>query len=134
MTLHPNFIGCDVSKDTLDLFDPESGRYRRVANRFEALRDFAASLEPGRDIVVLEATGHHDRLLRHALAERGIGYVRLNPVTARRFAEARGRLAKTDRIDARSLADFGATFRPQSDTPPSPQRERLAALARRGVM
>ena len=131
MTLHPNFIGCDVSKDTLDLFDPESGRYRRVANQLEALQDFAASLEPGRDIVVLEATGHHDRLLRHALAARGIGYVRLNPVTARRFAEARGRLAKTDRIDARSLADFGATFRPQPDTPPSPQRERLAALARR---
>ena len=131
MTLHPNFIGCDVSKDTLDLFDPESGRYRRVANQLEALQDFAASLEPGRDIVVLEATGHHDRLLRHALSARGIGYVRLNPVTARRFAEARGRLAKTDRIDARSLADFGATFRPQPDTPPCPQRERLAALARR---
>ena len=131
MTLHPNFIGCDVSKDTLDLFDPESGRYRRVANQLEALQDFAASLEPGRDIVVLEATGHHDRLLRHALAARGIGYVRLNPVTARRFAEARGRLAKTDRIDARSLADFGATFRPQPDIPPCAQRERLAALARR---
>jgi len=131
MTLHPNFIGCDVSKDTLDLFDPESSRYRRVANQLEALRDFAASLEPGRDIVVLEATGHHDRLLRHALAARGIGYVRLNPVTARRFAEARGRLAKTDRIDTRSLADFGATFRPQPDIPPCAQRERLAALARR---
>src|SRR5690606_41213434 len=103
MTLHPNFIGCDVSKDTLDLFDPESGRYRRVANQLEALQDFAASLQPGRDIVDLEATGHHDRLLRHALAERGIRYVRLHPVAARRHVQRRGPRAKTDRLDARQL-------------------------------
>ena len=52
-------------------------------------------------------------------------------MTARRFAQARGRLAKTDRIDARSLAQYGTAFQPAADAPPSPARERLAALARR---
>ena len=67
MTLHPNFIGCDVSKDTLDLFDPESSRYRRVANRFEALRDFA---EPDAyfTIASLRREG-----FRHPLEDLGFG-------------------------------------------------------------
>jgi transposase len=37
----------------------------------------------------------------------------------------------TDRIDARSLAELGALFQPDADPPPDPERERLAALARR---
>lgn len=131
MTLHRNFVGCDISKRFIDLFDPRSNRRQRLLNERAALEAFAAALDPDRDIVVLEATGSHDRLLRHVLAERDVGHVRLNPMTARRFAQARGRLAKTDRIDARSLAEYGAAFQPAADAPPSPARERLAALARR---
>jgi transposase len=131
MTIHRTYLGCDIAKRFVDLFDPRSGKYQRVANEREALAGFAASLDPGRDIVVLEATGSHDRLLRYQLAARGVGHVRLNPMTARRFAQARGRLAKSDRIDARSLAEYGAAFHPAADAPPCPGRERLAALARR---
>lgn len=131
MTIHQNYLGCDISKHAVDVFDAASGKHARVANEWAALQSFAATLDPARDFVVLEATGHHDRLLRHALAQRGIGYSRLNPMTARRFAQARGRLAKTDRIDARSLADYGATFHPRASAAPCPKRERLAAIARR---
>lgn len=126
-----NFIGCDVAKAALDLYDPSTGKLHRLANRAEAVAGFVAGLEGTRDFVVLEATGHHDRLLRHQLAAAGIGFARLNPVMVRRFAEARGRLAKTDRLDARILSDFGKTFQPEADRPPCPQRERLCALARR---
>jgi transposase len=126
-----NFIGCDVAKAALDLYDPSTGKLHRLANRDEAIAGFVAGLEPTRDFVVLEATGHHDRLLRHRLAAAGIGFARLNPVMVRRFAEARGRLAKTDRLDARILSDFGKTLQPAADRPPCPQRERLCALARR---
>jgi transposase len=131
MTLHPNYLGCDIAKRFVDLFDPRGGKHQRLANEPEALALFAATLDPDRDIVVLEATGSHDRLMRHELAARGIGHVRLNPMTARRFAQARGRLAKSDRIDARSLAEYGAAFHPAADAPPCPGRERLAVLARR---
>jgi transposase len=130
MTLQQNYIGCDISKQFVDLFDP-CGGHRRLANECTAIEGFAGSLRPGHDVVVLEATGRHDRLLRHALAARAVGHVRLNPVKARRFAQARGRLAKTDRIDARSLAAYGVAFQPACDAPPVAGRERLAALARR---
>ncbi|WP_394886544.1 IS110 family transposase [Mesorhizobium sp. AaZ16] len=126
-----NYIGCDICKDMLDVFDPSSRSFRRLANRAGPIEAFAAGLAPGRDFVVFEATGVHDRLLRHALAEAGIASTRRNPVQTRRFAEAGGLLAKTDKLDARMLSDYGRRFTPAPDQPPCRQRERIAALARR---
>jgi transposase len=130
MTIHHSYIGCDIAKAMIDVFDPVSRRLSRVANEAVALAGFAAGLASD-SFVVFEATGHHDKALRHALARAGIACARLNPMMVRRFAQARGRLAKTDRIDARILSEMGAMFRPTADTPPCPGRERLAALARR---
>jgi transposase len=129
--IHQNYIGCDVSKGTLDFFDPQGGRFRQIRNEPKAIDSFVAGLDGERDFVVLEATGVHDRLLRHALAEAGAGFTRRNPMQMRRFAQADGRLAKTDRIDARMLSRFGERYRPQPDAPPSRERERIAALSRR---
>jgi transposase len=126
-----NYVGCDVSKDTLDFFDPQSGRLRQIGNHPKAIGSFVAGLDGGSDFVVMEATGVHDRLLRHALAEAGIGFARRNPMQMRRFAQADGQRAKTDKIDARVLSRFGERYRPQADALPSRERERIAALSRR---
>lgn len=131
MTLHQNHIGCDIAKAMLDLYDPRRRKLWRVANEAGELAAFAATLDPGRDFLVFEATGHHDRLLRQALARRSVAFARLNPKQVRRFAEARGRLAKTDRLDARTLSEFGTLLKPPADRPASAERERLVALARR---
>lgn len=131
MTIHHSFIGCDIGKDMIDVFDPRTGRFCRLCNDEATLSAFARRLDPLRDRVVLEATGHCDRLLRLCLTQAGIGFARVNPKTARRFAEARGRLAKTDRIDARSLCEMGTMFNLVAEPAPCPARERLAALVRR---
>ena len=127
MTIHHDYIGCDISKESLDVHD---GSCRRLANEGEAIEAFVAGLDPT-DFVVFEATGPYDRLLRHALARHGIAFARLNPMRARRFAEACGRLAKTDRLDARMLRELGARLQPPPETTPGIERERLAAFARR---
>lgn len=131
MTIHHNFIGCDIGKEAIDVFDRQTAKFCRIDNNEAALSAFAHRLDPASDLVVFEATGHCDRLLRLCLAQAGIGFARVNPRTARRFAEARGRLAKTDRIDARSLAEMGAMFGLVAEAAPCPARERLTALARR---
>ena len=131
MTIHHTFIGCDIGKQAIDIFDPRTARFCRIDNNEADLSAFAGRLDPAGDLVVLEATGHYDRLLRLCLAQAGISFARVNPKMARRFAEARGRLAKTDRIDARSLAEMGAMFHLAAEAPACPVRERLAALARR---
>lgn len=131
MTIHHNYVGCDISKSMIDLFDPQTGKLFRVANQPAALQAFAAALDRQASFVVFEATGGHDRLLRHALSEAGVAFARINPMMARRFAQARGRLAKTDRLDARMLSELGTMFQPPVAPPPCPHRERLAAFARR---
>ncbi len=56
--------------------------------------------------VVCEATGRFHRQLHQSLHDRGYIVHVVNPLRARRFAEALGHVAKSDRIDARALAAF----------------------------
>lgn len=129
--VHHNHIGCDIGKAVIDIFQPKTERWLRIDNTLAELSAFSAMLDPACDFVVMEATGGYDRLLRHALSAAGIAHARINPVQVRRFAQARGRLAKTDRLDARTLSQFGSMFKPEADQPPSAAHEELVSLARR---
>ena len=70
MTLHLDVIGIDIAKAHLDVHDKAVGTTRRVANSAAMAAELAASLE-GRDcLVVFEATGRYDAVLRRAHAGR----------------------------------------------------------------
>ncbi|EJZ16686.1 IS110 family transposase [Rhizobium sp. Pop5] len=126
--VHPVFIGCDVSKAHLDLFDAQTQKHIRIDNTPVSIAGWLATLE-GRDVtVVLEATGRYDRLLCVALEEAQRPYCRVNPARARDFAKALGLLAKTDAIDARLLAHMGQTLSPPVNVPPDPLHRHLADL------
>ena len=131
MTIPFCYVGCDISKHFLDIFDPVHGSVRRIENTPAAIDAWLSALADRTAFVVFEATGHYDNALRHGLARADIPGARVNPMMARRFAEARGRRAKTDMLDARMLADLGARFQPAPDAPPCAHRERLALLAKR---
>lgn len=131
MTLSYRYIGCDVSKHGLDLFDPAAGRVRRIANTEAAVTHLTDTLAGDRVMVVFEATGVYDHALRTALHGGGVANARLNPTMVRRYAQARGRKAKTDALDAVVLADLGARLTPAPDPAPCPHRARLAVLATR---
>lgn len=131
MTLHVRYVGCDISKDTLDFYDPALGKGRRVRNTPASAAHWAASLDGAPVLVVMEATGVYDRVLRTALQEAGVAYARINPLRARRYAQAAGFLAKTDAVDARMLASMGEALKLASDAPPDPAREALCALQKR---
>ena len=86
-------------------------------------------------LIVLEASGGYERPVMAALEASGTRYVRVNPRHAREFARATGKLAKTDRTDARTPAAMGAARGLKADVPPCPSRTRLAALyARRDAL
>jgi len=129
MTISQDFIGIDVSKSTLDVF--EGARSKRIANAGEPI---AALVERWRskDVFVLfEATGQYDQLLQRALQAGGIGFARVNPARARDFARAAGFLAKTDAVDAKMLAMMAERLRPKADAPVAQEREHLRMLHRR---
>ena len=111
-------VGVDISKDFLDANIHPAGETRRFANDAKGHRGFVTWLE-GRPVqrVVFEATGAYHRDFERALAAAGLPAAKINPRQARRFAEAIGKLAKTDTIDAAMLARFGALLTPQTREP-----------------
>lgn len=128
--MHQTYLGVDVSKDRLDIYHPRLGS-RQCANDPKAIRALVAQVRREGLWVVFEATGGYDRALREALEAAELPFSRLNPRQARDFARASGLLAKTDRVDARMLAEFGRRMQPPR-TPATPEiRKQLQALATR---
>ena len=125
-----NYVGCDISKDRLDFFDEASRCFQRVANQPDAIATHVAGLCAGRDFVVMEATGVHDRLLRHALAKAGIAFSRHNPAHTHHYAKSTTQRAKTDRLDARMLSSYGRRYQPEAEPMPCEKGEHLQSLAR----
>ena len=101
-----NIIGVDVSKDALDAYRRVDGAERRFANSKAGLR--ALLRWSGGAAIAFEPSGRYHLALERALGEAGTGAIKINPLQARRFAEATGARAKTDRADARLLADMAA--------------------------
>lgn len=131
MIISPGFVGIDISKHHLDVFDGAHGTPERHANRPDAIAVLAQRFAKAGAFVLFEATGSYDGLLRQALVQANIAYARVNPERARDFAKAAGFLAKTDAIDARMLAAMAQCLRPPPEGAPRPERERLTALVRR---
>ena len=63
--------------------------------------------------VTYEPTGRWHRAFEEALLKAGLPLVRVNPLHARRFAQAIGQRAKTDAVAARVLAQMGAALNRQ---------------------
>ena len=104
-----DIIGVDISKDHLDVHRMSDGASRRFANDNNGHRAFLKWLGARTgDRIVYEPTGPYHRAFERRLADAGLALVKVNPRQARRFAEATGRLAKTDRLDAAMLARMGA--------------------------
>lgn len=132
MTIHPAFIGIDVSKRHLDIFEAERSLHHRIANTDAAISAWLDSLPAREDRhVVFEATGRYDRRLCEALTLRGLRFSRVNPARPRHFARALGQLAKTDKIDARMLAAMGERLNPAPTAARDAVRDRLAGWLRR---
>ena len=123
--------GVDVSKAWLDAWTREAGG-ERFANSAEGIAALAAWVgAQGGALVVMEASGGIEQPAQLALWQQGCPCALANPKAVRRFAEAMGRLEKTDRIDAEVIAGYAAAKRLQPTPPPSDAQQRLTALATR---
>jgi transposase len=123
------FIGCDVGKHFVIVFDSATGRTASLANESKALEAFAAALDPA-SLVICEATGGYEGALLDALAQAGRAVHRADARKVKAFIRSLGTLAKTDAIDARALARYGQErhdrlplWRPREEA-----RERLHGL------
>lgn len=126
------YVGIDVSKNWLDVHVLPSGEAFRTGNDADglaSLRERLGSLKPAR--VALEATGGLETPGVAELSAAGLPVVVLNPAQVRAFANAMGKRAKTDPIDAAVIAMFAAAMQPELRTLPDAETRILADLVAR---
>ena len=126
-------VGIDVSKAAVVIaVDPSGERWtsEMTPPAIDRLVARLCALAPA--IVVIEATGGYERPVAAACAAAGLPLALVNPRQVRAFAQAVGRTAKTDAVDAGVLAQFGARVQPQPRPLADAATQTLAAwVARR---
>jgi transposase len=126
------FIGIDVSKDHLDVHVFPSEDSFAVARDSEGLATLIERLRPlAVDLAVLEATGGFEQIVAAALVAGRIPLAVVNPRQIRDFARATGKLAKTDALDAKAIANFAAKVQPEPRPVPDEQARALGELVTR---
>jgi transposase len=102
----------------------------QVPNTAAGCKAFAKQLSrSSAKAVVFEATGGYERVLRAALGQAGVEAAMINPRQAKAFAEYKGRLSKTDKVDADTLALLAEEGKPDPTPAPDPHSEDFKALA-----
>lgn len=125
-------VGIDVSKAKLDVAILPCGEELGISNDEGGCRVLAAKLKelnPSR--IVLEATGGHENLVAGILSAEGLPVVVVNPRQIRDFAKATGKLAKTDRIDAKIIARFAEAIKPEPRPLKDDEAQALTAIITR---
>ena len=108
-------VGIDVGKAQLDVHIHERDIHLTVENSAEGIRVLLARLNRYRlTRIVVEATGRYERLLADAALAKDLPVIIVNPLVVRRYAGAVGQLAKTDKIDARIIAEYAAVIQPEA--------------------
>lgn len=123
------FVGIDVGKNKNDVHIhglAEESEYPNDAEGIRELVDSMRQLSP--TLIVAEATGGYERLMVAELSAAGLPIAVVNPTRVRRFADSLGQLAKTDKIDARTIARFASVVRPPVRTLKSKEEEYFADL------
>lgn len=125
----PVYLGADVSKATIDCrllnqafsISNDSSGFTQLLSRFKRLKTSQVH-------VVCEATGGYQNKLVGFLHDKRIAVSAVNPRQVRDFARSRGILAKTDKLDAYVLAEYGAANTPKADEPKPAHLQRLGSL------
>ena len=118
------YCGIDVSKDHLDTCINE--KVNRFDNTIKGIEKLIKKLGPAH--FIMESTGGYERLAAWTLMELGYPVSIVNPQRVRNYAKGVGRLAKTDKIDARTIHDYAVAVTPRESRLPTEEFKHLCAL------
>lgn len=127
-----HFVGIDVSKDKLDVAVLGEKSTMQFASNKKGIAKVVKQMCTWKPkLIVVEATGGYEETLVLALFEAGLPVALVSPQRVRQYAKAKGWLAKTDKLDAHLLAEYGKQMQPRLFVGKSEERRRLAALVGR---
>jgi transposase len=126
------YVGVDVGKTWLDVALWGSEAVWRVSNDDEGVAKImarVAAMEP--QLIAVEATGGYEQLLVQSMLLNSLPVAVVNPTRVRALSKATGKLAKTDVIDARLIAEYAFKVQPEALAPKEAHEIRLNALVTR---
>src|SRR6201995_4089611 len=127
-----SYVGIDVSKDRLDIHVRPGDEAVAVSRDGKGLEQFVErlrNLSPA--LVAVEATGGFEVIVAAAIAGAGLPLAVVNPAQIRHFAQAVGKRAKTDPIDAAIIARFVEAVKPTPRALPDHEAGLLSELVSR---
>ena len=127
-------VGCDIGKNNLDVCF--KGKHKRYRNDEKGIAEFIENCTKSEGIrVVLEPSGGYEKRLLLKLHSEKILLSVVNPYYVRNFAKSYRDLAKTDKIDAKMLSEYGEKMNPRIQTRKEEYRFDLEELTgRRDVL
>ena len=132
VTNQDRYVGIDVSKDHLDVHVHPDGLAFAVRRDAAGLEELIGKLKAfALKAVALEATGGYEAMVVASLSAEGLPVIVVNPMQVRHFANALGKRAKTDPIDAGVIARFVEATKPEIRPLPDAQTLALADLMAR---
>jgi transposase len=130
--LKNEYIGIDISKATLHVAIGSTGAVWEVRNDSQGVEELTQKLlamKPA--LIVMEPSGGYELPLAGVFSVAKLPLAVVNARQIRDFAKAAGKLAKTDKIDARVIALFGERMRPEPRALADAETTKLDALIRR---
>lgn len=122
-------VGVDVGKSRLDIVLHPLDLHFSIPNDEEHIQKIVKVLKTHQvERIVTEATGRYEHAFVFACDKADLPVVVVNPISVRRYAQAIGVLAKTDKIDASVIASFAATIKPEIRTIPDKQSRLIKDL------
>lgn len=127
-----SYWGIDISKDWIDI--ATGIQSIRVLQTQKAIKEFIKKYKPENQkiLCVLESTGGYEQLAVECLSEEGFVVHIAHPNKVKSFAKAKGRLAKSDKSDAKVLREYGSFIREDEIKPlPTAFQNELTLLGAR---
>lgn len=107
-------VGVDVGKQYLDICIHEKDQYWREDNTDAGIKRILRRLSHYQvERLVMEATGRYEFELAQQAYIKKLPVCIVKPLLVRRYAGANDQLAKTDKMDAQIIAEFGAILKPK---------------------
>lgn len=127
-----NYVGIDISKDSLDVAVLPSREKRQYPNDHGGMNKLIPWLKKlVVEIVVMEPTGGYEALAVAALSSKHVPVAIVNARQIRQYARAKGILAKTDGIDAIVMAEFAEAVKPEVRQIPNKETREIKMIVSR---
>jgi transposase len=122
------YVGIDVSKKILDVFILPFNKHFQFKNDAKEIKNLKEKIKKcfPNSHIVMEATGGYEKMAAKVLTVSGLSVSIVNPRQIRDFAKALGKLAKTDKIDAQTIAMFNEKIQPNTNITCDKNQEALA--------